>query len=81
MASQEDIAHQQTLLATYRGNLRILLRQASKYGDEEDAPLQIVNGIRGARDNIRRVKSILRGWGVTVEDLPDEQEPGAATGA
>ena len=79
MATQEDIAYQQGLLTTYRGNLRILLKQASKHGGEDEAPLHIVNGIRDARDNIRRIKGILRGWSVDIADQADEEEPSAAT--
>ncbi len=78
MASQEDIVDQQTQLATYRGNLKILLRQASKFGGEEDAPLHIINGIRDTRENIRRIKQNLHGWDVKVDDLPDETPPALA---
>jgi hypothetical protein len=78
MASQADIGHQQTLLRTYRRNLAHLERQAASYGGEEAAPLQVINGLDEARTNIRRIKGILRGWGVPVEDGANE---GATTAA
>ncbi len=38
------------------------------------APPVITHGIREARDNIRRIKSILRNWAINVEDHPDDVE-------
>jgi hypothetical protein len=72
MLSQEDIRHQQTLLNTYRRNLTHLVRQAASFGSEDAAPLHIVNSLDDTRTNIRRIKGILRGWGVIIDDLPDE---------
>src|SRR5262245_25618937 len=77
MPSQEDIANQQELLATYRRRLAGHLKQQAALG-ESYAPPGVQEGIREARDNIRRIKGILRGWRTAVEDLPDD-EPSAAT--
>jgi hypothetical protein len=32
--------------------------------------------MREARAGIRQAKAALRGWGVAVEDLPGDEEPG-----
>ena len=34
-----------------------------------------------ARENITRIKGILRGWNMSIDDLPDEDAPGAAATA
>jgi hypothetical protein len=73
MLDEETIIHQQTLLETYRRNLRHLLRQVAQYGGETTAPIPVINGIQETRANIRQVKAILRATGVTVEDLPDDE--------
>jgi hypothetical protein len=75
MTSQADIEHQQTLLRTYRRNLAHLVRQAASYGGEDAAPIHIANNLDDARANIARIKGILRGWGVKVEDGPDDEAP------
>ena len=72
MPSQADIDHQQTLLRTYRRNLAHLVKQAASFGSEDAAPIHIVNSLDDARANISRIKGILRGWDVKVDDLPDE---------
>jgi TIR domain-containing protein len=72
MPSQEDIKHQQDLLAIYRRNLSHLLKQAAHFGGEENVPINIFNSIQEARSNIKRVKGILRGWSGYVEDEPDD---------
>src|SRR6478672_5531751 len=71
MPSQEDIAHQQNLLEIHRRNLAQYLKQQGLIG-EAFAPPMIINGIRMERENITRVKGILRGWGEQIDDLPDE---------
>src|SRR5215213_2357740 len=81
MPSHEDIRHQQTLLKTYRRNLAHLVRQAASFGSEGAAPLHIANSLEDTRENIRRIKGILHGWGMKIDDLPDEgsPEPAATT--
>lgn len=77
MANQADIDHQQSLLRTYRRNLAHLVRQAASFGSEDAAPIHIANSLDDTRANINRIKGILRGWGVTVEDGADEGAPAA----
>jgi hypothetical protein len=79
MASQEDIKHQQTLLTTHRRNLALYINQQSMIGAAYIPPA-IANGIRESRDNIARIKGILRTWGVAVEDHPDDDQPAPAAG-
>jgi len=72
MRSQEEIADQQELLAIHRRTLaQYLKQQAALTG--AFVPPGVVHGLREARDNIRRVKGILRSWGVAVEDHPDDE--------
>jgi Effector-associated domain 7 len=87
MASAEEIAHQQTLLTTYRRNLAHYLKQQAAQGGEAYVMPGVVNGIIEARSNIQRIKQILRGWGVHSADHPDDgdapvgQTPAAQTSA
>lgn len=76
MPSRDDITHQQTLLSTYRRNLGYYLKQQAALG-EAYAPPGVLNGIMEARSNIQRIKQVLRGWGVAVEDLPDDGDESA----
>lgn len=78
MPDQEEIHHQQTLLNMYRRNLAHLERQAASFGSEGAAPLHVANSLEDTRENIRRIKGILHGWGVKIDDLPDEGSPDAA---
>jgi AAA-like domain/TIR domain len=74
MPSQEEIADQQELLHTHRRTLaQYLKQQATLTG--AFAPPSVVHGIREARDQIQRIKSILRGWGIAIEDHPDDNLP------
>lgn len=77
MPTQEDIAHQQTLLKTYRRNLSHFVKQAAYHGGEDQAPIHIANGLDDTRANIQRIKAILRAWNVAVDDQPDEVAPEA----
>lgn len=73
MPSQEDILTQQERLEIHRRNLSNYLKQQEILGRAYATP-GITNGIREARDEIARIKRTLRDWGVTVEDLPDDEE-------
>jgi CheY-like chemotaxis protein len=75
MLSSEDIAAQQELLATYRRNIRVLLVQAAQHGGEMSAPLPIANNLSEARENIERIKNVLRASSCNVEDHPDDAPP------
>jgi hypothetical protein len=72
MPSEQDIQNQQELLATHRQHLFKYLKQQAEDGEEYASPA-LVSGIDKVRGNIRRVKAILRDWGVTVEDHPDDE--------
>src|SRR5215216_43300 len=70
--TQEDIAHQQILLAGYRRNLAHSLRQREELRDTY-IPHKINTDIHNAREHIRQCKEMLRGWGIEVRDeLSDE---------
>src|SRR5215207_3218400 len=77
MPNQEDIAHQQELLAAHRRTLAQYLKQQALIS-ELFTPPAIAHGIDEARAHIQRVKGTLAAWGVPVEDLPDDQEPSVA---
>lgn len=69
----QEIRDQQELLETHRRTLAIYLRQQAITGPPY-APPAVIHGIRESRDNIQRIKSILRAWKVAVEDHPDDEE-------
>ena len=75
--SQEDIANQLTLLATYRRRLADQLQQLASQGGLH-APPGLLGDIREARREIARIKDVLRGWGVAVEALPNDLDPAQA---
>jgi hypothetical protein len=78
MPSQEDILHQQTLLQDYRRTLFHYLSQRAQLSTAY-APPGVSQGIHEARENIRRIKAVLRNWGIAVEDLPDDETDFAIT--
>jgi phosphatidylethanolamine-binding protein (PEBP) family uncharacterized protein len=69
--SQEEIDDQRELLEAHRRTLAIYLKQQAQLGSAY-APPGVANGIREARDGIRRVKATLRGWGLEVAAYPDD---------
>lgn len=71
MSTQEEIEDQRALLNIYRRNLARYLKQLASSGSTYVLP-PIANGIEEERNNIRRVKRILREWGVDVIDHPDD---------
>src|SRR5262245_10132614 len=73
MASPEEIAQQRRLLEIYRGNLDVLLDQQARLALY--TPPHVVTSITSERESIRRVKSILRGWGETVDERPNDVAP------
>lgn len=75
MPDQEEIVAQQELLRIYRRNLREYLKQQALQGEAFVQP-GVVNGIQEAREQIARIKGILRNWSVQVEDHPND-EPSA----
>ncbi len=71
MPSPQDIKNLQERLAIHRATLSTLLSQQAILGSA-NAPPAVAYGIRDARAEIRRITDALRGWGVSVEDGPDD---------
>jgi tetratricopeptide (TPR) repeat protein len=76
MSSPEDIEAQRELLRVYRRNLARYLQQQAEQGGPAYVTPPVANGIVDARAEIARIKTILRGWGQTVDEHPDD-EPGS----
>ncbi len=79
MPTAETIAQQQQQLLAHRRTLAILLGQQAQL-TAAYAPPHVAHGIAEARAAIARIKAILRGWAVLVDDEPsdDERESGPA---
>jgi hypothetical protein len=75
MPDQEEVDGQIELLTIYRRSLSRYLRQQAQLG-EAYAPPAVFEGIHEARENIRRIKGILRSWRVNVEDHPNDEDVG-----
>jgi hypothetical protein len=73
MADQQTIEAQQALLANHRRTLAHLLQQAAQYGGQPFSPPTVASGIEEARQEIVRIKSLLREQGLQVEDEPIER--------
>ena len=71
MPSPQDIAQYQERLATHRTTLATRLTQQAALGSAHTPP-EVAHDIREARTAIAQLKATLRGWGVPVEDLPDD---------
>jgi hypothetical protein len=71
MPTPEEIQKQQELLAVHRSTLAHYLEQEAALSAANTRP-EISLGIRETRAEIARIKAILRGWGVVVEDHPDD---------
>ncbi len=80
MPSRDDSAHQRTLLDIHRRNLGHYLQQKGWHGSGY-LPLAVRNGIAEEQQNIARIKSILRGWGETIDDHPDDGQSIDSTAA
>lgn len=73
MPSEEDISHQRKLLEINRRNLSLYLQQRATLG-EAYTPPGTLNGILETREEIKRIKGILKGWNVPAADKPDDEE-------
>jgi len=73
MPTEEEIADQRELLATYRRTLSRYLRQLAQHG-AANAPPSLFEGIHEAREQIQRIKVVLRRWNVAVDDHPNDIE-------
>lgn len=71
--NKEMIEQQLELLAIYRRTLATFLKQQAQLG-EAYTPPGVIEGIRSSRDNICRIKSSLRNWGVEVPDYPEDRQ-------
>lgn len=76
MPSQDEIADQQNRLAVHRQTLAHYLNQQAKLG--EYVPPHVAQGVRETREQIRRIKGVLAGWGAPAADHPDDDEAAVA---
>ena len=74
MAGQEEIDQQVELLNSYRRTLSHYLKRQALLVNANISP-EIEHGIHEARDNIRRIKGILRSWDIPVDDHTDDESP------
>ena len=74
MPTSQDIADQQRLLAQHRQNVQTLLEQITSQGGAIHASLNLRNTLADAQKDIGRCKAILRGWGVRVDDHPNDAD-------
>ncbi|KAB8140752.1 hypothetical protein F8S13_22380 [Chloroflexia bacterium SDU3-3] len=74
MATSDDIQDQQQRLRINRQTLADMLRQQAIQGSAYALP-GLLATIRETRQQIARIKGILRAWGVSVENHPDDEDP------
>lgn len=72
MPTHEEISPLQDRLGIHRRNVSTLLEQKAKHSI--NVPLNILEQIRDQQLEIGKIKNSLRGWGIAVEDLPDDGE-------
>ena len=72
MPTPEEIAGYQKRLQIHRRNVAELLVKKATYSI--DVPIHILTQFRDEQKEIANIKSSLRGWGIQVEDLPDDGE-------
>jgi hypothetical protein len=66
-----EVEHQRTLLKIHRRNLATYLQQAQHFPAGQ-VPAMVVNSLDHVRGELQRIKAILRGFGVVVDELPGE---------
>src|SRR5262245_44282256 len=71
MTTPENIAYHQHLLAMQRALLAEYLRQRDMWGQAE-IPATLRTGIAALRETILGTKAMLRGWGISIDDLVEE---------
>jgi hypothetical protein len=71
MATPQDIAYHQRLLAMHRALLAEHLRQRAMWGHAE-TPVALREGIAMLRDHILATKAALRNWNAPADDLPED---------
>jgi hypothetical protein len=70
--TDDEVAQQLQLLETYRRTLNFSLNQAALFG-EVNTPPHIIHTIHDCRDQIQRIKATLRGYGISIEDGPNDE--------
>ena len=75
MPNHEEIQQQRDLLRVHRATLHQYLMQQGKLGTAYTPP-NVVQGIQESRAHIQQCKARLRNWGISIEDLPDDEEAG-----
>ncbi len=73
MMSSDEVINHRKLLTIYRRNLSHYLTQLAELGIL--VPPSVIHGIAEARENIRRIKDILRADGHVVPDHRDDETP------
>lgn len=73
MPTPEDIEQQNQRLKDHRATLAHYLGQRARHGSAFEPP-GVAAGIKEARESIAYCKAALRGWGVAVENHPDDNE-------
>jgi hypothetical protein len=71
MATPQDIAYHQRLLAMHRALLAEHLRQRAMWGHAE-TPVALREGTAVLRDHILATKVTLRSWNAPADDLPED---------
>jgi len=68
-----EVQHQRKLLMIHRKNLMIYLSQQEQFVAGQTSPA-VLNALERTRKELQRIKAILRGFGVVVDDIPGEEE-------
>jgi len=68
-----DVKFHRELLDIHRSNLKTYLKQQEHFGVHQVPPI-VVQSIQLNRSEIQRIKAILRGWNVPVDDMPEEDD-------
>ncbi|KAB8139738.1 hypothetical protein F8S13_26925 [Chloroflexia bacterium SDU3-3] len=71
MTHQENINDQMELLKIHRRTIAIYLKQLAMQG-HANANIGIFHSLDDTRKSILRIKSILRSWGISIDDHPDD---------
>ncbi|GAB4191135.1 MAG: hypothetical protein OHK0022_04640 [Roseiflexaceae bacterium] len=75
MPTNEDIREQLSRLTLHRANVNQYIKLRIRRGGPAFSSPDIENSLIAERREIGRIKAVLRNWGVTVEDKPEDAEP------
>lgn len=70
----QDIEDQLNRLSQYRSNVQTILQQISAHGGKSFASISELNALTSSCREITRCKAVLRGWGLEIQDMPDDDE-------